>query len=303
MTDNSRLDIPRELAASLIRQQFPQWADLDVRPVERSGWDNATFRLGDTMKVRLPRAACYEASIKIENDVLPRLAPFMTCAIPEPLELGRPSDRYPLQWSIQNWLEGAPPRFQDLTNADLFAKTLANNLAEMQQLDAGDGPAPSVSNFYRGGDLAVYQSDVTECVSILVPEVDVRSINRVWQSALETTFTGPPRWVHGDVAVGNLLAIDGRLSAMIDFGAIAAGDPACDLVIAWTFFQGSSRQIFVETINARGHLDKNVWQRARGWALWKALFVCTHKTEIHPNERPARDVIKTLIDEDANSSS
>ena len=54
----------------------------------------------------------------------------------------------------------------------------------------------------------------------------------------------------------------------VDFGCSAVGDPACDLVIAWTFFEGPSRAAFRSALP----LDDDTWQRGRGWALWKALI-------------------------------
>ena len=75
-------------------------------------------------------------------------------------------------------------------------------------------------------------------------------------------------WFHGDVAVGNLLARDGRLAAVIDFGTCGVGDPACDLVIAWTYLDEPARRVFRREVD----LDEDTWARARGWALWKALL-------------------------------
>ena len=89
------------------------------------------------------------------------------------------------------------------------------------------------------------------------------------RAALTAPWPGPPVWVHGDVSPENLLAAAGRLSAVIDFGCCAVGDPACDTVIAWTFFSGESRRVF----RARLPVDRATWARGRGWALWKALIV------------------------------
>ncbi len=87
-----------------------------------------------------------------------------------------------------------------------------------------------------------------------------------------------PVWVHGDVAVGNLLVRDGRLSAVIDFGSSGVGDPACDTVIAWTLFTGESREAFRATLG----MDNATWARGRGWALWKALITILGNREMDP---------------------
>jgi aminoglycoside phosphotransferase (APT) family kinase protein len=90
----------------------------------------------------------------------------------------------------------------------------------------------------------------------------------MWETALRTSWPKPPVWFHGDVAAGNLLVRDGRLAAVIDFGTSGVGDPACDLVLAWTMLSGDSRAVFRETLG----LDDDTWDRGRGWALWKALI-------------------------------
>ena len=90
----------------------------------------------------------------------------------------------------------------------------------------------------------------------------------VWDEALAATWHGPAVWFHGDVAEGNLLVRDGQLSAVIDFGTSGVGDPACDLVLAWTFLSGAGRRAFRDAVGQ----DDAAWARARGWALWKALI-------------------------------
>ncbi len=75
-------------------------------------------------------------------------------------------------------------------------------------------------------------------------------------------------WFHGDIAAGNLLTTHGELSAVIDFGTCGVGDPACDLVIAWTLLDRHERPVF----RAAAELDDETWDRAMAWALWKALI-------------------------------
>ena len=91
-----------------------------------------------------------------------------------------------------------------------------------------------------------------------------------------TTWSGSPVWVHGDVSAGNLLVQEGRLSAVIDFGQLTIGDPACDLAIAWTLFSGESREIF----RAMLPLDADTWARGRAWTLWKALIIATSQKQM-----------------------
>jgi aminoglycoside phosphotransferase (APT) family kinase protein len=98
--------------------------------------------------------------------------------------------------------------------------------------------------------------------------IDVDGAVAAWEAAMAADWTGRDVWIHGDVTGSNLLMRDDRLSGVIDFGCAAVGDPACDLTVAWTMFERTSRRRFVETVK----LDSGTWARARGWALWKALI-------------------------------
>ena len=84
-------------------------------------------------------------------------------------------------------------------------------------------------------------------------------------------------WVHGDVAASNLIVAGGRLQAVIDFGCAAVGDPACDLVFAWTGCTDDARTTFRDTLA----LDDATWARARGWALWKAVITLAQAQQGH----------------------
>ena len=297
-----RLTIETALVRGLVDRQFPDWADQPVRPVERNGWDNSTFRLGDDKKVRLPTAASYVPQVEKEWRYLPRLAPLLSLPIPAPLALGRPAVGYPYPWSVYRWIEGEPVLFAQLADPCGFAADLAQFLLTLQRAPA-EGPAAGVDNFHRGGALSVYDAETRRCLDQLASEIDAAAAGRVWEAALATQWQRPPVWVHGDIAVGNLLLREGRLSAVIDFGSSAVGDPACDLVIAWTFLRGESRAVFKAKLAAQAGFDQGIWARARGWALWKALLVCCGHGSTPPTERPAREVIATVLDEHAGSAS
>jgi aminoglycoside phosphotransferase (APT) family kinase protein len=264
-----RDEIDAALATHLVATQFPQWAELPVVPVEQPGWDNRTFRLGDTMTVRLPSAAAYVASVEKEHTWLPRLAPQLPLPIPVPLALGAPGGGYPWPWSVRRWIDGrvcSGERIRDLVG---FARDVAGFLVALRHIDPAGGPAAGDHCFHRGGDLRVYDAETQEAIDALGTRVDGAAATDAWKAALDATWTGTPVWFHGDIASGNLL-LDGRgdLSAVIDFGTSGVGDPACDLVIAWTLFEGESRAAFRRLVPA----DDAMWARARGWALWKALI-------------------------------
>jgi aminoglycoside phosphotransferase (APT) family kinase protein len=264
-----RVTIDAELARRLVAGQFPQWADLPVRPVAFGGWDNRTFHLGDRMTVRLPSATRYEAQVEKERLWLPKLAPHLPLPIPTPLAKGEPAEGYPWAWSIHRWIDGETAANATISDLPGFATALADFLAALQRIDATGGPAAGPHNFFRGGPLATYDAETRQAIAALEGRIDAGAVTAVWDAALAAQWRGPPVWVHGDVAPGNLLVDGGRLSAVIDFGCSGVGDPACDLAIAWTFFAGESREAF----RAALPLDASTWARGRGWTLWKALIV------------------------------
>jgi aminoglycoside phosphotransferase (APT) family kinase protein len=178
--------------------------------------------------------------------------------------------------------------------ADLnrFAAALAEFLSTLQRIDAGEGPAAGPHNFWRGGPLATYEAETRAAIAKLDGRIDVRAVTEVWDAAMATTYDGAPVWVHGDVAAGNLLVEAGRLGAVIDFGCLGVGDPACDLAITWTLFEGESRAAF----RAGLALDPGVWARGRGWTLWKALITLAALTDPNPRRaETAQRVIAAVV--------
>jgi aminoglycoside phosphotransferase (APT) family kinase protein len=266
-TTDGRGGIDAALVERLVAAQFPQWAGLPVRPVELDGWDNRTYRLGDDLTVRLPSHPAYAAAVAKEQEWLPRLAPYLPVPVPVPVGRGRPGCGYPLPWTVNRWLPGTtadPARIDDVA---AFAADLAGFLVALRTVDAAGGPKAGDHSFHRGGNLGAYDEETRTCLAALADRPWAAEALEVWEVALDSRWTAAPVWVHGDVATGNLLVRDGRLSAVIDFGCSAVGDPACDLVIAWTFLPDQAREVFRAGVD----LDEASWARARGWALWKAL--------------------------------
>lgn len=284
-----RDDIDAALVRRLIAAQFPAWADLPVEPVIPGGWDNRTFRLGDALSVRLPSAAWYAAQVAKEHRWLPVLAPQLPLPIPAPLAQGQPTTEYPWPWSVYRWLAGEPAASGFIADLSRFATDLAGFLVALYRIDASDGPAAGTHNFWRGGPLAVYDEETRQAVSTLAGEADGAAALAVWDAALASQWEAAPVWVHGDVAVGNLLVADGELSAVIDFGSSGVGDPACDLVIAWTLLSGESRRVFRASLP----FDAGTWARGRGWTLWKALITAAEPENPHAPE--ARRVLAEVL--------
>ncbi|MBA3857392.1 MAG: aminoglycoside phosphotransferase [Cyanobacteria bacterium PR.3.49] len=263
-----RIEIDTALVRSLVASQFPQWSELSIRPVEPGGWDNRTFFLGDTMSIRLPSAESYADQVAKEHQWLPKLAPHLPLPIPMPLAKGVPADSYPWHWSVYKWIGGETATRDRIKDLSEFARALASFLKALHRIDIEDGPAPGAHNFFRGGSLSVYDEETRQAISVLDGKIDSDLALHVWEMALSSTWNSAPVWVHGDVSAGNILVKNGTLSAVIDFGCCAVGDPACDLAIAWTLFEGESRRVFRESLS----LDEETWARARGWTLWKALI-------------------------------
>ncbi|MEV1170432.1 aminoglycoside phosphotransferase family protein [Nonomuraea sp. NPDC049784] len=270
--DDVLIDEP--LVRRLLAAQFPQWAGLPLTPVPRSGMDNATFRLGEDMSVRLPRYPRWVGQVEREHRWLPRIAPHLPLPISEPLAKGEPGEGYPFPWSIYRWLEGETT--EELADPVRAAKELAGFVRALQRIDATGGPGPSWSNAFRGvpmGDerdsLAV-EARVRPKIEALRGMVDTDVVTAVWEAALAApAWDGPPVWIHGDLATGNLLTVEGRLSAVIDFGTLAVGDPAVDLLAAWKFLPPEARGVFRETLG----VDDATWARGRGWGLAASLPV------------------------------
>lgn len=278
---DGRAGIDAGLVERLIASQFPQWSGLPVRPVELDGWDNRTYRLGEDKTVRLPTAASYALAVEKEHRWLPLLAPHLPVPVPEPLGLGAPDETYPHPWSVRRWIDGETARPARIADPPAFASAVGEFLNSLQGVDATGGPEAGEHSFHRGASPAHYDAQTREALRALRGRIDTTAAEAVWDAALAATWDGPPVWFHGDVASGNLLLREGALAAVIDFGTCGVGDPACDLVIAWTMFEGESREAFRRAVGQ----DDSAWTRARGWALWKAL-ICL--AGIDANGREAR---------------
>ncbi|WP_203705400.1 aminoglycoside phosphotransferase family protein [Asanoa iriomotensis] len=257
------------LVRELVAEQFPQWANLAVRPVAVGGNDNRTFHLGDEMSVRLPSAEGYVPSVEKEQRWLPVLAPHLPVPIPAPLAQGRPSAGYPWPWSVNRWLDGETARRDNIADLSAFAVELGEFLLALQGVDTAGEPAAGRHSFWRGASLTHYDDETRKAIAALDGRIDGAAATAEWDAALAAEWDGRPVWFHGDFAHGNILVRDGRLAAVIDFGTCGVGDPACDTVIAWTFLDTAARAAFRAALG----VDDATWQRGRGWALWKALIV------------------------------
>jgi aminoglycoside phosphotransferase (APT) family kinase protein len=269
-SDEATITVP--VVRRLIETQFPRWAELPLEPAPTQGVDNATYRLGPDLSVRLPRFGRWAGQVPREQEWLPKLAPQLPLPIPVPLAEGRPGAGYPFPWSVLRWLPGGPVD-PDEPPRDAAA-ALAGFFAALRTADATGGPPPRWSNGFRGvsttdeRDSAIAPARLAPRIEALAGLVDLDAVAAVWQTARAAPpWDGPPVWVHGDPAPANLLARAGRLSAVIDFGTLAAGDPACDLIAAWAVVPAESREEFRATLE----IDDATWARGRAWGLTAVL--------------------------------
>lgn len=262
------IDTDAALVERLIETQFPFWADRAIAPVGASGTDHALYRLGDDMVVRLPRVQRATDQVDKEHVWLPKLAPQLPLTIPQPLAKGAPAENYPWVWSVYRWIEGETAASACFEDPRAAAVDLAAFITALRALDAADAPGPGRHNFWRGGPLVVRDQATRAAIAALAGVVDTGAATRAWEAALSApAWSAAPVWIHGDMMPGNLLAANGRLNAVIDFGGLGAGDPACDLMAAWTLFAGDARAAFREALGA----DEATWARGRGWALHISL--------------------------------
>jgi aminoglycoside phosphotransferase (APT) family kinase protein len=264
------------LVRRLLAGQFPQWADLPIDPVASYGTDHDIYRLGDHLSARLPRIGWATRQAAKEARWLPKLAPHLPLAVPQQLAMGHPAQGYPFDWSIYTWLPGenANGTIDDLDQA---AVDLAAFVTALRQIDTTGAHPRSPQS--RGGPLAEGDEQVRRSITQLGDRIDAAATLRSWQESLDApAWDGAEVWVHGDLLPGNLLVVDGRLSAVIDFGGLNVGDPACDLQPAWNVFAGESRRRF----RAELEVDDASWLRGRGWALYQAVSALPYYWDTNP---------------------
>ena len=284
------------LARKVIAEQFLEYASLPIVDVEKQGHDNRTYRLGDHMLIRIPTAADYALKVPIEQELLQQLAKRLRVNIPAPIKMGKPSADYPFPFSIYKWLPGKSINLLTLTDQEKeqLAFDLAKFLKELQAISDVEGPEPGQHNWWRGDHVSVYDKGAREQIAELAEIIDVGSALALWDKACATKWNNAPIWIHGDFAIGNILMDGGKLSAVIDFGGAAVGDPACDLVMAWTYLSGKAREIFISEMN----IDQDTWLRAGAWALWKETFeLCQIADKNSPEAKTQKIIIDDVIND------
>lgn len=266
-------DIDADLVGRLVAAQFPELGHLPVREVRSTGTVNAIYRLGDHLYARLPRLGDWVADLANEWRWLPALGPRLTLEVPRPVARGRPGSSYPFPWALYRWIAGQPYADELVDDEGQAARALARFVAGLRRVDPAGAP--------RAGraPLAELDADTRAAIASARDVLDGDAATAAWERALQTpAWSGPPVWIHSDLLRPNLLVRGGRLRAVIDFGAAGAGDPAADVIAAWSVFGPSGRAVFRRALG----VDDGTWERARGYALHQAALIIPYYAETNP---------------------
>ena len=270
---DDEVDTDVDLARRLLASQHPQWADLPIERVPSAGTDNAIYRLGDDLALRLPRIHWAVDNVVKEQTWIPILAPHLPLAVPLPVATGQPEEAFPYPWGVVQWLPGELATLDRLDDPVQAAHDLASFVHALQAVDPAGGPKHGRGRPIRLGDEMVRMG-----VAGLRGEVDADAVTEAWNRVMAVPdHDGPPVWFHGDLSYLNLLAQDGKLTAVIDWGTCGVGDPAIETIIAWSLFSGDARQAYREALD----VDVATWERGKGWVL-TGVFGIPYYRETNP---------------------
>jgi len=268
------IDIDIPLVKRLLAEQFPQLAKRTITVVRSTGTVNAIYRLDDDLYLRLPRVPAWAQSIEREWTWLPKLAPHISLSIPQPLAQGKPTNWYPYPWAVYRWLEGLPYQDDLISDERQVALDLANFILELRSVAMLEAP--------RGGRRPLVELDAVTRAAIASSRtaIDTAAVSAAWARSLAAPpWDGKPVWLHGDLLKSNLLVQGGRLFAVLDFGGVGIGDPAADVVPAWSVFSSAGREAFRQALG----VDDDTWGRARGYALHQAVMVIPYYPTTNPD--------------------
>lgn len=274
------VDIDTDRVRALVCGQLPEYAGCSLRRVASGGTENAVFRLGDDLAVRLPLTPGAVGSLLKEVRWLPVIAPHVSLAVPEIVATGEPGEDYPFPWAVVRWLDGEDALSSRLESMTQTAQTLGQFVAEMQSIDMTGAPLPGSEGFIRGMPLVgrdeVFRAALAQCAGI----IDVERAAKVWDDALAVPdWAHPPVWLHADLIPGNLLVRDGRLAGVLDFGTMSTGDPAYDVTPAWYLLDRASRPAFCEIVGA----DDAMQRRAQGLVVSGSVIALPYYLHTNPS--------------------
>ncbi|MCX5232682.1 aminoglycoside phosphotransferase family protein [Streptomyces sp. NBC_00233] len=291
---DTRPAIDAPLVRRLVDEQFPQWSGLPLELLDPAGSDHVIYRLGEELSVRLPRRSGAGGQARKESEWLPRLAPHLPLAVPVPVGVGKPDFGYPWPWAVSRWLDGEVAGVEALAHSSEAAVELAGFLTALQGFEPEEMPVRWTREDLAVRPLVARDRATRAAIAEVGGAFDTEAMTGLWDAALSAPgWDRPPVWCHGDFHTGNLLTVDGRLSAVIDFGGLGIGDPACDLMIAFTLMSAGPRAAFRAALG----VDDATWLRGRGWALATGLNAYTCHAAVNPRvaAQTTRQITAALI--------
>jgi aminoglycoside phosphotransferase (APT) family kinase protein len=272
---DEEVDVDDALVRRLLAAQMPHLADRSLTIVEPWGTDNAIWRLGDDLVVRFPRIFWAAEQIEREALWLPRLAPYLPVALPEPLVIGEPEDGYPYRWAVHRWIPGEGAALDRVDDPVGFALDLADVVRKLQTAPAEGAPPPTG----RARSLHEYDESTRRAIDDSSHLIDASAATEVWEDALAASpYNGPSVWVQGDLE-GNCLVRDGRLCGIVDWGSACVGDPAVDVQVVWSpLFTHDSRRAFLDALE----VDDAMLARSRGAAINQACNALPYYLDTYP---------------------
>lgn len=272
---DDEVEVDAELVRRLLAAQLPALASRPLAEVEPWGTDNAIWRLGDDLVVRLPRIGWAAGQVELEATWLPRLAPHLPVELPVPVAVGEPGLGYPYPWAVHRWVPGTGAALERIDDPAAFARDLAEVVRRLWTVPV-DG-APVARN--RARPLRAYDAATRRAIDGASHLIDAADATEVWEQALAAEpHPGPPVWVQGDLE-GNCLVRDGRLCGIVDWGSACAGDPAVDVQVVWSpLFTDASRQVFLDVLE----VDDATLARSRGAAVNQACAALPYYLDTYP---------------------
>ncbi len=270
-----RFEIVEELAQSLIASQFPAWSHLPLKKIDSAGTDNSMYRLGDEMAVRFPVSVSAAEQVAKEQSWLPKLSSFAV-AIPVIIGAGRPTNEFPLPWSVVNWIEGKDAASDVISDWLTMADDLGQFVRAFRGQNISGAPAAGKHNGFRGTALINLDQVARNAMNALEDIFDKACLLKIWEQALGVEpWAGSPVWIHGDIHAANIVVQNGSIAGIIDFGLMGVGDPACDLALAWSLLPTHARDVFRTAAN----VDEPTWQRGKGWGLYIGVIALSYYRE------------------------
>jgi aminoglycoside phosphotransferase (APT) family kinase protein len=270
---------------------MPELTELPITAIDSTGTVNALFRLGEEYVARLPLLAHWSDDIETEWRWIPWLSRHVTSLrLPQPVFKGAPTNYYPFPWAVYRWIEGAPYDDALVEDEPSAATALARFVLELRSIEPAEDAPPAGRRPLRELD-----DQTRAAIQAGVSVIDAEAAMAVWEESLKSpAWDGEKAWIHADLLRPNLLVDGGRLEAVIDWGGAGVGDPATDLIPAWSVFGSRGRDTFRAMLDP----DPGTWSRARGIALHQAALIVPYYTKTNPGfvRLAARTIEQTLLD-------